>query len=98
MPPVSASLSLADREILAVAADPAMSIDHILTGDDQIYQVGERRGYTCLAVTDLVVFLKAQGLVADVKSVLDRMISNGFGVDDETYEQTLRIEGEWPGP
>jgi predicted nucleic acid-binding protein len=96
VPQVSASLSTADREVLAVAADPALAMDHVLTGDDQLYQEAERSGYTCLSVTDMVVFLKVQGLVTDVKSIMDRMIQNGFGIDGETYEQTLRIEAEWP--
>jgi len=98
VPRVSASLSTADREVLAVAADPAMAIDHVLTGDDPLYQQAERLGYTSLSVTDVVVFMKAEGLVPDVKSVLDRLIQHGFGVDRQTYEQTLRIEGEWPTP
>jgi predicted nucleic acid-binding protein len=98
LPPVSASLSLADREVLAVAADPANAIDHILTGDDQLYQEAERSGHTCFSVTDVVVFLKEQQLVPSVRSVLDRMIQNGFGIGSDTYEQTLRIEGEWPAP
>jgi predicted nucleic acid-binding protein len=93
-PEGSPSLSEADREVLAVAADPAMAIDHVLTGDDRIYQEAERSGFTCFSVTDLVVFLKAQGMVPAVKPILDRMIQNGFGIDDVTYEQTLLIEGE----
>jgi hypothetical protein len=53
VPRVSASLSTADREVLAVAADPAMAIDHVLTGDDPLYQQAERLGYTSLSVTDV---------------------------------------------
>jgi len=98
LPPVSASLSVADREVLAVAADLANAIDHILTGDDQLYQEAERAGHTCFSVTDVVVFLKEQQLIPSVKPVLDQMIRNGFGIGSDTYEQTLRIEGEWPGP
>ncbi len=75
-----------------------MRVDHVLTGDGPLYQAAERLGYTAFSVTDVVVFLKAEGLVADVRSVLDRMIHNGFGVDAHTYEETLRIEGEWPTP
>jgi predicted nucleic acid-binding protein len=97
LPPVSASLSMADREVLAVAADPANGIDHILTGDDQLYQEAERAGHTCFSVTDVVVFLKAQGLIPEVRPALDRMIQNGFGISRDTYEQTLQIEGEWSG-
>jgi predicted nucleic acid-binding protein len=98
LPPVSASLSLADREVLAVAADPANAIDHVLTGDDQLYREAERAGHTCFSVTDVVVFLKEQQLIPSVRSVLDRMIQTGFGIGSDTYEQTLRIEGEWPAP
>jgi predicted nucleic acid-binding protein len=95
---VSASLSPADRGVLAVAIDPARAIDHVLTGDAQLYREAERQGRVSLSVTDVVVFLKQEGLITDVKSVLDRMRQHGFGVDDDTYEQTLRIEGEWLTP
>lgn len=63
---MSASLSTADREVLAVAADPALGVDHVLTGDDPLYQEAARSGLTSMSVTDVVVFLKAEELVPNV--------------------------------
>src|ERR1044071_4366873 len=36
--PFSTLRSLADREVLAVAHDPALSVDHILSDDDHLFR------------------------------------------------------------
>jgi predicted nucleic acid-binding protein len=66
--------------------------------DDPLYQEAERAGHTCFSVTDVIVFLKEQRLIASVKPVLDHSVQHGFGIGGDTYEQTLRIEGEWSAP
>ena len=55
-----------------------------------------QHGLVCLRTTDVVVLLKREGLVAEVKPVLDGMRQQGFGIDDATYERALRAAGEWP--
>jgi predicted nucleic acid-binding protein len=92
----SATLSRADRELLAVAI--AENVAHILTDDADVQREAARYGLTCLRTTDILLLFKRQGLVPDVRSVLDRMRRNGFGIDTVLYEATLRAAGEWPTP
>jgi predicted nucleic acid-binding protein len=92
----SATLSRADREVLAVAI--AESVDLILTDDTDAHREAARYGLTCLRTTDVLLLFKRHGLVPDVRSVLDRMRQNGFGIDTALYETTLRAAGEWPTP
>jgi predicted nucleic acid-binding protein len=90
--PFSQILSLADREVLAVAL--AEGVDHVLTDDADVQREAGRYGLTWLRTTEVVVLLKRCGHVSDVKSVLDRMRQQGFGIDDTLYKQTLRAAGE----
>lgn len=86
--------SAADREVLAVAQE--RGVHHILTSDDQLARHASRHGLVCLRIALVVVLLKDQGLISEVKPVLDRMRQRGFGIDDPAYENALRAAGEWP--
>jgi predicted nucleic acid-binding protein len=86
--------SLADREVLAIAADPMRAIDHLLTDDGQLRGRASRPGLACLRTPEVVVLLKARQLIPEARSVLDRMRQQGFGIDDALYAMTLRAAGE----
>jgi predicted nucleic acid-binding protein len=86
--------SVGDRQVLAVAR--AHAVDHVLTSDGPLRREATRFGFTCLGATDVVVLLKHQGLLTEVKLVLDQMRQRGFGIDTASYEQALRAAGEWP--
>jgi uncharacterized protein len=88
--------SLADRQVLAVAHEQRP--DHVLSGDHRLYQVATRHGFTCLRATEVVVLFKLQGSIADAKSVLDRMIHQGYGIRRDRYEQALLAVGEATTP
>jgi predicted nucleic acid-binding protein len=91
---VSPSLSAADREVLAIAQDPSLRVDHILSGDDHVVRQAHVLGLPCLRTTDLVLVMKVEGLIAQVKPVLDLMRQHGFGIDDALYARVLRAAGE----
>jgi predicted nucleic acid-binding protein len=93
----SAPRSHADRAVLAVAQEQA-PLDYVLSGDKQLCQIATARGFACLRTTDVVVLLKAVGLLPEVKAVLDRMQHHGYGISADRYEQALRAAGEWPAP
>jgi predicted nucleic acid-binding protein len=86
--------SRADRQVIAVAQ--AHAVDHLLTNDGRLAQVARRQGFRCLEVPEVVLLLKRRKLLSQVKSPLDRMLQQGFGIADAVYEQTLRAAGEWP--
>jgi len=43
----------------------------------------------------VIVLMKRQGLLSEVRPVLDQMRRESFGIDGTLYEQTLRVAGEW---
>jgi predicted nucleic acid-binding protein len=88
-----ATLSAADREVLAVA-QAYQTIDHVLSGDRGLYRVATALGFTCLRTTEVVILLKDRGLVPEVKPVLDQMRQRGYGIDDARYKQALQTAGE----
>jgi predicted nucleic acid-binding protein len=92
----SPTLSLADRELLAVAQ--AQAVDHDLSGDRQLCLEANRHGMTWLQATDVVVLMRRRGLVMEARLVLDQMRQRGFGIANPVYEQALRAAGEWSVP
>jgi predicted nucleic acid-binding protein len=47
-----------------------------------------------LQTPNLLVLWKDQGLIPEVRPILDRMRQRGFGIDDPSYEAALRAAGE----
>jgi predicted nucleic acid-binding protein len=92
----TSTLSPADRQVLAVAQGQAA--DHIVSAGKQLFQEASVHGLTCVQTTDVIVLLKQQGAVREVKPVLDCLRQQGFGIGDRRYEQALRAASEWPTP
>ena len=87
-----ATLSPTDREILALALD--RSVDHLLTNDARLRQTASQYHVVTLQTPNLLVLWKDQGLIPEVRPILDRMRQRGFGIDDPSYEAALRAAGE----
>jgi predicted nucleic acid-binding protein len=92
----AAGLSIADREVLAVAR--AESADFILTDDQDLRREASRFQLACLAVPEVLLLLKDRTVITSVRSVLDRMLAAQHGIDPDVYERTLRAANEWPVP
>jgi uncharacterized protein len=88
----TAPSSLADREVLAVAREKG--VDHILTDDGPLRRQALRHGLVSLRVPQVVVLMKHEGLVTEVKPVLDRMRQQGYGIADAVYLGALQAVGE----
>jgi predicted nucleic acid-binding protein len=86
--------STADRELLAVAVEAGA--DHLLSGDRVVCREATARGLVCLGATQIVVLMKDQALVPEVRSVLDLMRQRGFGIAEADYQQALSAAGEGP--
>jgi predicted nucleic acid-binding protein len=96
LPPLAASLSLADRELLALAR--GLAADYLLTDDRALRREASRHHIAGLRLAELVVLLKQHGIIAEVKAVLDQMVQAQHGIAPAVYEQALRAAHEWPGP
>jgi predicted nucleic acid-binding protein len=94
--PFSPTLSLADREVPAVAATLTPSVDHLLADDKDLLREADRHGLTWLRTPDLVVLMKRAGLVPAVRPVLDQMQQRGYGIAADLYNKALRAAGEGP--
>jgi predicted nucleic acid-binding protein len=92
----AASLSLADREVLAVAQGTRGAT--ILTDDRGLRREAGRHQLPCAGLAEVVVMMKLQGLIPAVNPVLDSLRQAQYGVAATVYEQALRAAGEWPHP
>jgi predicted nucleic acid-binding protein len=61
----SPALSVADREVLAVAH--AEAVDYILTDDRELRREASRHHLDCLRVAEVLALLKDRGLVPEIK-------------------------------
>ena len=86
------TLSLADREVLALAREHA--VHYLVSGDEGLRQQAIPYGLSCLRASEVVVLLKAQGLIPAVKPVLDQMRQGTFGISSAVYQQALQAAGE----
>jgi predicted nucleic acid-binding protein len=84
--------STADREVLAVTTEKA--VDHILTDDGPLAREALRYGLVCLRLPQVVVLMKQQGLVPEVRPVLDRIRQHGYGIAAPFYSGALAAAGE----
>jgi predicted nucleic acid-binding protein len=67
-----------------------------LSGDRVVRREAARLGLSCLTAAQVVVLLKDQGLISEVRRVLDQMRQRGFGIDDPDYLHALKAAGETP--
>jgi predicted nucleic acid-binding protein len=71
-------------------------VDHVLSDDRDLIREAAGHGLTTLRTPDLVVLMKARGLLPAVQPILDRMVQRGYGIAPDLYERALRAAGEWP--
>lgn len=88
----SSSLSGPDRDLLGLAAEKKSN--NVLTSDERLHREATGHGMVCLRITDLIVVMKNTQIIDEAKPVLDRMRSEGYGIDDTLYEAALRACGE----
>jgi predicted nucleic acid-binding protein len=84
--------AIADRAVLAVASEKG--VDHILTDDGPLRRAASLHGLTCLRVPLVVVLMKDQGLLPQVRPILDRMRQEGYGIVESLYQGALQAAGE----
>ena len=76
----------------------ALSIPRAVRDDRDLIREAARHGLTTLRTPDLVLLMKARGLLPSVQPILDRMVQRGYGIAPDLYERALRAAGEWPNP
>ena len=76
---------LEDRSVIALAYEA--KADWLITDDDRLRRVAYGRGVPVLFVAEVLGMAKKQGLLAEVRPVMDRMRSYGFGVALDLYRR-----------
>lgn len=81
-----------EREAISLAVETNVEI--IFTDDEKASKKALRFCLNPQETYKILVLAKEKGLIPSVKAVLDRMIKNGEGIEDETYLEALRLAGE----
>ena len=87
-------LSLADAEAISLSREK--QADYLLVDDAELREVAQRElAHTTVSYTaSLLIIAKEEGLIDQVKSVLDEMRQKGVWIEDSIYEQVLEQAGE----
>ena len=88
----TATLAIADHQVLAVALEK--SVDHILSSDERLRREAQHHRRVCFRTSEVVVLMKRRQQIAEVRSVLDLMRQQGYGITDDLYDQALVAAGE----
>lgn len=88
----------ADRALMVdyevIEAAKRYSVDYVLTGDVEVAAMAESYGFKHLSAPDIVAALKLNGAIPSAHSVLQRMASNGFGIEPAHLQTILDLVGE----
>ena len=81
-------------EAEAIVLAKELGADILVIDDAVARRVAEAEGQRVVGLTGLLIHGKEQGVVAEIKPVLDSMRAAGFFLDDSRYESLLRRAGE----
>lgn len=82
----------ADAEVIILAKEK--TADLILADDTRVIREVKEKGISFATITSILLEAKRRKLLASVKEVMDEMRRQGVGINDNTYEETLRQAGE----
>jgi len=89
-------LSQTDAETIILSKE--RQADFLLADDIELRRVAEEDliGIKVLHTGTLLIFVKQEGFIDDVKSILDEMRQKGLWITESVYQQILRGAGESP--
>ncbi|MBM3236515.1 DUF3368 domain-containing protein [Candidatus Poribacteria bacterium] len=90
--PIRERLGQADAEVIILAKEK--KADVILTNDRQLIKQAEAEKIPTITVLDILLQAQKKGFLDRVQAVMDEMQRQGVGIDEETYEETLKLAGE----
>lgn len=86
-------LGRGEMSVLALAAqDPSGTL--VVLDEKLGRRIARLNGLTCTGTAGILLKAKRQGVIPDVKSRLNGLMSAGFWLRDQTYRDILEIAGE----
>jgi predicted nucleic acid-binding protein len=90
---LSNELDIGEAEAIALAAE--MQAERVLIDERRVRLVATRLNLRYTGILGILVEAKSQGLIAEVKSLLDALINKaGFWVAEPLYNNVLRLVNE----
>jgi predicted nucleic acid-binding protein len=90
---MSNELDIGEAEAIALAVE--IQADQVLIDERRGRLVANRLNLRCIGILGILVEAKSQGLIAEVKPLLDALVNEaGFWVAEPLYNSILRLVGE----
>jgi predicted nucleic acid-binding protein len=90
---MSNELDIGEAEAIALAVE--IQADQVLIDERRGRLVATRLNLRCIGILGILVEAKSQGLIAEVKPLLDALVNEaGFWVAEPLYNSILRLVGE----
>ena len=90
---MSNELDIGEAEAIALAVE--IKADQVLIDERRGRLVATRLNLRCIGILGILVEAKSQGLIAEVKPLLDALVNEaGFWVAEPLYNSILRLVGE----
>jgi len=81
-----------EHEAISLAVE--LDIETVITDDEKAFRRAKEQGLKPVNSYFILLLAKRMGLILSVKTVLDTMILNGEGVQEEIYREVLEAAGE----
>ncbi len=85
-------IQIGEKEAISLAVEQKISI--FITDDDKAFKRALEQGLTPIRTFRVLVLAKQKGYISCVKTVLDKMISKGEGIQETVYQKTLKLSDE----
>ncbi len=88
------SLQLGPGEAEAIALAMEIGAGRLLSDDQQARRMATSLQVTITGTVGIILRAKLQGLLPEVRVVLDELRASGFWLSDSLYQQALHLAGE----
>ncbi len=90
----SAKLHAGEVETMILAQQKSLQADLVILDDLSARKTAKFLGLTVTGSIGVLIKAKNQGIISEVKPLLDEIIKNGFFVSNKIYDDILRLSGE----
>ena len=90
----SAKLHAGEVETMILAQQKSLQADLVILDDLSARKTAKFLGLTVTGSIGVLIKAKNQGIISEVKPLLDEIIKNGFFVSNKSYDDILRLSGE----
>lgn len=90
----SAKLHSGEVETMILAQQKSLQADLVILDDLAARKTAKFLGLTVTGSIGVLIKAKNQGIISEVKPLLDEIIKNGFFVSNKVYNDILKLAGE----